>query len=76
MRRPFCMNDGYGGFVEHFWICFVAAVIDGLVILLLDVLLNLVYQDLYWPRRNRKTRVCCCCFNWGCPCDRLQTVGP
>lgn len=50
------LYDGYGDFVEHFWICFVAAVIDGLVVLLLYLLLTLIYQDLYWPRRNRKTR--------------------
>lgn len=41
---------GYRGFIEHFWICFVASVIDALVILLVYLVLALVYKDIYWPR--------------------------
>ena len=47
---------GYRGFVEHFWACFVASVIDALVILLVYLVLALVYQELYWPRRNTSVR--------------------
>ncbi|PRY13828.1 hypothetical protein CLV24_105198 [Pontibacter ummariensis] len=47
---------GYGGFMEHFWICFVASVIDALVILLVYLVLALVYKDLYWPGHNTIVR--------------------
>lgn len=47
---------GYGGFWEHFWVCFVASVIDALVILLVYVLLALVYKHMYWPRHNSLVR--------------------
>ena len=46
----------YRGFVEHFWACFVASVIDALVILLVYLVLALLYRDLYWPRRNTSVR--------------------
>ena len=47
---------GYRGFIEHFWTCFVASVIDALVILLVYLILALIYKDLYWPRRNTYVR--------------------
>ncbi|MBW7468750.1 hypothetical protein ABID22_003172 [Pontibacter aydingkolensis] len=39
----------YKGFYSHFMICFVAAVVDALVILLLYLLFALFMHNLYWP---------------------------
>ncbi|GAA4437033.1 hypothetical protein GCM10023188_30780 [Pontibacter saemangeumensis] len=39
----------YSGFYSHLKICFVAAVVDALVILLLYLLLVAYNQNLYWP---------------------------
>lgn len=47
---------GYGGFESHFWICFVASVVDALVILLVYLLLALVYRNLHWPMHNTYVR--------------------
>ncbi|WP_345157950.1 hypothetical protein [Pontibacter saemangeumensis] len=47
---------GYGGFWEHFWVCFVASVIDALVILLVYLALALIYHDLYWPKHSTSVR--------------------
>lgn len=47
---------GYGGFIEHFWVCFVASVMDALVILLVYLLLALAYKDAYWPRYDSYVR--------------------
>lgn len=50
------LYEGYGGFIEHFWTCLVASVVDALVILLVYLLLSLAYRDLFWPRRNSYAR--------------------
>lgn len=47
---------GYGGFWPHFWICFIASVVDAVVILLVYLVLALIYKDLYWPRHNSYIR--------------------
>lgn len=47
---------GYRNFIEHFWVSFVASVIDGLVILLVYLVLALLYKDLNWPRHNTFVR--------------------
>ncbi|MCJ8167129.1 hypothetical protein MKJ04_19975 [Pontibacter sp. E15-1] len=46
----------YGGFWKHFWVCFIASIIDGLVILLVYLVLALLYKDIYWPRHNMFVR--------------------
>ncbi|MFD2512473.1 hypothetical protein ACFSRY_01230 [Pontibacter locisalis] len=43
------LYEGYKGFYGHFWLCFVAAVVDALVILLLYLLFLVYSQHLYWP---------------------------
>lgn len=50
------LYEGYGGFIHHFMPCFIASIIDALVILLVYFLLALFYHDIYWPKHNRSLR--------------------
>ncbi|MBF9252181.1 hypothetical protein I2I11_02640 [Pontibacter sp. 172403-2] len=44
---------GYNGFFAHFWICFIAAVVDALVLLLLYLLFAVLSHSLYWPLKAK-----------------------
>lgn len=50
------LYTGYSGFKEHFWACFVASIVDALVILLIYLFFALYYKNLFWPRRNSLIR--------------------
>lgn len=45
------LYEGYTGFLAHFMICLVAAVVDALVILLLYFFIAIIYRDIYWIQR-------------------------
>jgi len=51
VQAPF--YKGYNGFFAHFWICFAAAAVDALVLLLLYILFAVSNQSLYWPLKVR-----------------------
>lgn len=47
------LYTGYNGFFRHFWVCFVASIVDAFVLLLLYMLFALFTQNLLWPKSGR-----------------------
>ncbi|WP_157593602.1 hypothetical protein [Pontibacter actiniarum] len=43
------LYQGYSGLFGHFWICFVASLVDALVLLLLYTLFAVFNHSPYWP---------------------------
>lgn len=44
------MYEGYTDFLSHFLVCFIATIVDALVILLMYLLFAAAYKDIYWMK--------------------------
>lgn len=42
------LYEGYTGFLSHFMICFIATIVDALVILLFYLCIAVIRRDMYW----------------------------